>query len=481
MNTFPPSMLVKSISVAAANATVSPGTLQPWVDEVEAHVRENGKFTKSQVLYFPLSPPPVFWDYKCRKCRFWQGPNGCRVVEGEISPRGWCLTPDTRILTPNGPRAIEGIRPGDLVFSWNNKLEEVTVMATSQRWVRQEVIHIKPHYLPLLRLTPNHKIDVVRYKYTRRGGPRGNPQWTELLDFESLSAGDLYNEVRSHSERGPFFAVIMPIDKRAEVWPDGLDDKACDFLGWYAAEGSRFSKSNRGVTFTLGVQEYEVAARLKSFAEKRFGSTVHIREKIDRRIGRGKVITVRCRGTDIQKFVEQYIYGHNALEKRLAGEMQRLPIRLQSAFMDSWITGDGYKRKDGWHVSTASLDLAIQGQQMLLRAGQVTSFRRESRKRTIKINGREIRNAHPLFGLTIAKEGHLRVHKEEDFVAVPLHQNTPERGVSSSEYEGIVCNIQTPLQNYVTASGVVHNCAIWLPPADKPAFSWPNELMRGDW
>jgi len=90
MNTFPPSMLVKSISVAAANATVSPGTLQPWVDEVEAHVRENGKFTKSQVLYFPLSPPPVFWDYKCRKCRFWQGPDSCIVVDGKISPGGWC-------------------------------------------------------------------------------------------------------------------------------------------------------------------------------------------------------------------------------------------------------------------------------------------------------------------------------------------------------------------------------------------------------
>jgi len=49
MNTFPPSMLVKSISVAAANATVSPGTLQPFVDEVEAHVRENGKFAKSKL------------------------------------------------------------------------------------------------------------------------------------------------------------------------------------------------------------------------------------------------------------------------------------------------------------------------------------------------------------------------------------------------------------------------------------------------
>jgi len=84
------SMLVKSIGLAALDATVSPGVLQPWVNEVEAYVAHNGKFSKFAVLYLPLSPPPVFWDYKCKKCLWWQEPNGCKVVEGDISPQGWC-------------------------------------------------------------------------------------------------------------------------------------------------------------------------------------------------------------------------------------------------------------------------------------------------------------------------------------------------------------------------------------------------------
>ena len=87
---FLPAMLLKSIGLAAANATVSPGILQPWVDEINAYVAQNGKFTKPQAAYLPFSPPPVFWDYKCKKCCFWQAPNGCRVVEGKISPGGWC-------------------------------------------------------------------------------------------------------------------------------------------------------------------------------------------------------------------------------------------------------------------------------------------------------------------------------------------------------------------------------------------------------
>ena len=90
MDTFLPNLLIKSITKAAANATISPGALQPWVDEINRRVAEEGKFPKSAVAYIPFSPPPVFWDYKCRKCSFWQGPDSCLVVEGEISPGGWC-------------------------------------------------------------------------------------------------------------------------------------------------------------------------------------------------------------------------------------------------------------------------------------------------------------------------------------------------------------------------------------------------------
>jgi len=92
-----PIMLAKSIGLAGLNATISPGALQPWLDEIEQRVAEEGKFSKSAVAYIPFSPPPVLWDYKCRKCRAWESPDGCKWVAGEISLRGWCaiwLPPD---------------------------------------------------------------------------------------------------------------------------------------------------------------------------------------------------------------------------------------------------------------------------------------------------------------------------------------------------------------------------------------------------
>jgi len=62
VNIFLPTMLIKSIGLAGLNATVSPGALQPWIDEIETRVAEQGKFSKSQVGYLPFSPPPVFWN-----------------------------------------------------------------------------------------------------------------------------------------------------------------------------------------------------------------------------------------------------------------------------------------------------------------------------------------------------------------------------------------------------------------------------------
>ncbi len=106
MNASLPNLVLKSVSTAALS-TRSPAQLQSWIDEIEQRVAEEGKFSKLAVAYLPVSPPPVFWDYKCRKCLAWESPDGCKWVEGEISPRGWCA-----IWLPDG-------RPA---FSWVGEL-----------------------------------------------------------------------------------------------------------------------------------------------------------------------------------------------------------------------------------------------------------------------------------------------------------------------------------------------------------------------
>lgn len=82
-------MLVNSVGRAALDATAAPGLLQPWIDKIEAQVRRDGKFPRRAAGYLPFAPPPVFWDYKCHKCRWWNF-GTCNTVAGEIRPGAWC-------------------------------------------------------------------------------------------------------------------------------------------------------------------------------------------------------------------------------------------------------------------------------------------------------------------------------------------------------------------------------------------------------
>ena len=48
--------------------------------------RAQGKASKEAVQYQDTPKN----DQKCKDCQFFTEPNGCQVVEGDISPEGWC-------------------------------------------------------------------------------------------------------------------------------------------------------------------------------------------------------------------------------------------------------------------------------------------------------------------------------------------------------------------------------------------------------
>lgn len=101
-------LLTNSIGRAALSATLTPGALKPWVDEVDAFVSREGKFSKFSVAYFPLGPPPFFWDYKCYKCGRFQSGGTCAWVSGDIGRHAWCS-----IWVP---------APGYQAFTWPREL-----------------------------------------------------------------------------------------------------------------------------------------------------------------------------------------------------------------------------------------------------------------------------------------------------------------------------------------------------------------------
>ena len=70
---------------------VNPDVLGQIRRELRDHVAREGKFSKLESLYLPFTPfPPGVWLYDCVNCELYQQQRTCEIVEGNISPLGWC-------------------------------------------------------------------------------------------------------------------------------------------------------------------------------------------------------------------------------------------------------------------------------------------------------------------------------------------------------------------------------------------------------
>jgi anaerobic selenocysteine-containing dehydrogenase len=52
-----------------------------------ASAAEKKKFSQQQAHYQPIPKS----GQRCQNCALWQTPNACQVVDGPVSPAGWCI------------------------------------------------------------------------------------------------------------------------------------------------------------------------------------------------------------------------------------------------------------------------------------------------------------------------------------------------------------------------------------------------------
>ena len=62
------------------------------VSQLRTRVARDGKFSKLQALYLPVTLiPPVAWFYECSTCEFYLWETRlCELVDGNIEPYAWC-------------------------------------------------------------------------------------------------------------------------------------------------------------------------------------------------------------------------------------------------------------------------------------------------------------------------------------------------------------------------------------------------------
>lgn len=151
---------------------------------------------------------------------------GARAAGGVI-----CFTPDTRLATPDGPRKIRDLRPGDRINTRDNGPQEV--MWTGHRRMTGARLYAMPHLRP------------VRFKAGALGNGRPDedllvsPQHRMLLRGDAaralfnapevlVAAEDLINDqtvIVDHTLREVTYVHIL-LERHNVIWANGLESES---------------------------------------------------------------------------------------------------------------------------------------------------------------------------------------------------------------------------------------------------------------
>lgn len=165
-----------------------------------------------------------------------------------------CFTPGTLILTPQGPRPIEALRPGNLVFTRDNGAQ--AVLWTGYRNISAARLHLMPHLRPIrlrsralghgrpdpdLLVSPQHRI-LVRGR---------SAQALFNADEVLVKAEDMINDrtiMVDHAVRVVRYVHVL-LERHSVIWANGLETES--FHPANAAPGSMDDTQRAGLLSVL--------------------------------------------------------------------------------------------------------------------------------------------------------------------------------------------------------------------------------------
>ncbi|MCX7955938.1 MAG: Fe-S cluster assembly protein SufB [Patescibacteria group bacterium] len=362
-----------------------------------------------------------------------------------------CLPAGQMILTSEGYKNIEAIKPGDFVYTSSGYLSKVKSTMTRNYFdYLYEVIPLSPENK--FYLTKEHPVLAIkRKKVLVKRKKRFN--WLEEVNTEKLiQTKPEYIEIEN-LEKGDF--IIFPkIKDQIIEKKDIFSDELMELFGFYLAEGSAFYHQKLKqyiVSFSFSKKEKENYCRVIELIEK-------ITEKkpnlfIDDKKNEAKIsiyskylfdiLIKNCGKYSSEKFISQEII----FQKK---------EKLEKLFW-SYFKGDGnlsIKNKTShlYRINTASKNLAFSIQLILNKIGIFASigFRKGGKD---KILNREIKRKNQyIIRFTMPKKWS-EVRETGNYYIVPI------KSLKKKKVEIPVFNIEVDGNNsYLVKGFAVHNC-----------------------
>ena len=151
-----------------------------------------------------------------------------------------CITPESMVLTDDGFKQIQNIRPGDMVFDGAGRMSAVKKVMV--RWHDGDVVKLSPTgFGPGVRLTVDHRVASLNgLKSKGRDRIGGNNGWTES---GTLAKGDrlVVPIFETNPGKKELSLVDFPRGKRREQ-SLVIDEDVMRFLGYWAADGTSYDR-----------------------------------------------------------------------------------------------------------------------------------------------------------------------------------------------------------------------------------------------
>jgi len=390
----------------------------------------------------------------CKACRNPVSKELCR--SGECM----CVAPSTLISTPGGWKPIALICPGDLV----NGLVNNKVVPQKVFWVHRNapklMFEVKPQYRKSIFATANHPILVRRFHTERKKEQNyrptkvfSAPEYKSVREIKSLV--DTARTFHQSKKEGYYMAV--PVDQTET--PIELTEDQLKLIGYFASEGAYNYKGSKcqGLVFTVSLtHSLEMGNQIEKCLKAQSWH-VHRREWTDTRTGR-RFLTVRTNNRASSDWMKQFMSGRYCYEKDFKPQIMQAPIKDQTKILEAMWEGDGSdfildrparngkksRQEDCSVYSSTSLKMALQVQEMLIRRGEVYGLR---------VNQKPNKMArYPMYQVGSSKGRIVNAFWEDHILWVNINS------IQESE-ECEAWNLTIDGQpNYITPSGVTHNC-----------------------
>jgi len=372
---------------------------------------------------------------------------------------GICLPKGSNVLATPESKNIEKLKIGDRVLSSKGTYQKI--INTTKRYYNGRLIKIKCRNLPELELTLEHPVLVSgeELKWVKAKDLRKNDLlvFPKLKSFTSIKKIDLANYVKNsyyskRSNNGKRTHMLKyKIGKKYITSKNGSSYSLPRFIefneaffrlcGWYLAEGSSMSKQ-KGIVFTLnGVssEAEKVNILLKSVFNKK-----------------GKVYKLKGNAVGL-RFYSRILYSFFNKEFRKGARNKIIPPfiinssrKLLDSFLESYIDGDGYRRKakNETVIVTASEKIMWALIMIYSKLNMLPSFY----QRQVELNGKKFKQYVISVCINKKRKGYFE-NKDNFFV--------PIKNLESRDYKGYVYNIETKDNTYAVPI-IIHNCMIGL-------------------